>query len=242
MVKKTELACPEELVVTGGQWPPRRASDALGQAIWTALCERHTEPVQQKLAAMAVAIAGLGGLGSNIAVALARIGVGRLRLIDFDIVDMTNLNRQYYFTESIGKPKTEALRQVLTKINPNICIETIYGKVTPAVVPQWFSGFPIICEAFDKADQKAMLVTAVRRCLPNAIVVSGNGMAGCGHNELMKTRKLTDTFYMCGDGVTAPKPGAGLMAPRVALCAAQMANVVTALMLGQEVGALERTR
>ncbi len=227
-----------EVITTGGQWPPVDASDALGQAIWAALCERHTEPVQQKLAAASVAIAGLGGLGSNIAVALARIGVGHLRLIDFDTVDMTNLNRQYYFTESVGKPKTEALRQVLTKVNPNIRIDTIYGKVTPDVVPTWLDGFPIVCEAFDKADQKAMLVTTVRRTLPEAIVVSGNGMAGCGHNELMKTRKLAPNFYMCGDGVTGPKPGAGLMAPRVALCAAQMANVVTALILGEDVGAV----
>ena len=83
-----------------------------------------------------------------------------------------------------------------------------------------------------------MLVTTVRRTLPEAIVVSGNGMAGCGHNELMKTRKLAPNFYMCGDGVTGPKPGAGLMAPRVALCAAQMANVVTALILGEDVGAV----
>ena len=131
-----------------------------------------------------------------------------------------------------------ALRQVLTKVNPNIRIDTIYGKVTPDVVPTWLGGFPIVCEAFDKADQKAMLVTTVRRTLPEAIVVSGNGMAGCGHNELMKTRKLAPNFYMCGDGVTGPKPGAGLMAPRVALCAAQMANVVTALILGEDVGAV----
>lgn len=238
--EKLAITSPQGLVITGGQWPPTEADDVLGHAIWKALCERHTEPVQQKLAAAAVAIAGLGGLGSNIAVALARIGVGHLRLIDFDTVDMTNLNRQYYFIDSLGKSKTEALRQVLTTINPNIRIETMQGKVTPAVVPEWFGGFPLVCEAFDKADQKAMLVTAVRRLLPQAIVVSGNGMAGCGHNEQMKTRQITEHLYMCGDGVTGPKPGTGLMAPRVALCAAQMANVVTALILGHDVGALDK--
>lgn len=216
-------------------WPPRANADMRAQAIWQALCHRHTESVQRKLADSAVAIAGLGGLGSNTAVALARIGVGRLRLVDFDVVDMTNLNRQYYFLESVGKPKTEALVEVLRELNPYITLETITGRVTPDNVKPWLGDIPIVCEAFDQAEQKAMLVSAVRSQCPESIVISGNGMAGCGANEAMHTRKVGEKLYICGDEVSAAKPGMGLMAPRVALCAAQMANAVTAIILGQAV-------
>ena len=106
-----------------------------------------------------VAVAGLGGLGSNIAVMLARSGIGKLLLVDFDVVDVTNLNRQMYFIPQLGRPKTEALAELLVQINPYTEYETVCTKVTPENVKELFSEYPIVCEAFDRPDQKAMLVT-----------------------------------------------------------------------------------
>ena len=94
------------------------------EAIVAALNERHSPEKQKLLSAGRVAIAGLGGLGSNVAYALARIGVGHLHLIDFDVVDITNLNRQQYFMEHIGMYKTDALKSLLLKINPYLDIDT----------------------------------------------------------------------------------------------------------------------
>ena len=126
--------------------------------IWEALCNRHSTAVQKKLDKAKVAVAGLGGLGSNIAVSLARIGVGHLHLLDFDEVDLTNLNRQYYFTRHIGMKKTEALKEILLDINPYLDIQTDCGKVKGEDIPQLFEKDEYICEAFDRAEEKAMLV------------------------------------------------------------------------------------
>ena len=212
---------------------PWNTSDPVAGAIYSALCERHGKKVQEKLDAGFVTICGLGGLGSNIAVSLARIGVGHLRLVDFDNVDWTNLNRQSYFVEHVGVKKTDALKGFLMKINPFLTYETVTARVTPKNLASCVGDATIICEAFDKADQKAMLAREVRCQKPDAYLVSGSGMAGFGTTGLMKVREVSPLFYLCGDSVSAPKPGAGLMAPRVAICSAMMANVVTWLLLGK---------
>ena len=142
-----------------------------------AIDARFPKEMQVKLRAAKVAVAGIGGLGSNIAVMLARSGVGLLLLVDFDVVDVTNLNRQMYFISQLGKPKTEALLETLYQINPYLTYETVQTKVTPDNVKELFGGYPIVCEAFDKPDQKAMLVRELLMQCPDATVVSGNGMA-----------------------------------------------------------------
>ena len=110
---------------------------------------------------------------------------------------------------------------------------TVTARVTPKNLASCVGDATIICEAFDKADQKAMLAREVRCQKPDAYLVSGSGMAGFGKTGLMKVREVSPHFYLCGDSVSAPKPGAGLMAPRVAICSAMMANVVTWLLLGK---------
>lgn len=199
--------------------------------IWEALCTRHTEEAQKKLSEAKVAVAGLGGLGSNVAVSLARIGVWHLHLIDFDVVDLTNLNRQYYFTEHIGRNKTDALKEILLKINPYLDLKTDCIKVTEENVGELFRDADFICEAFDRPEQKAMLVNKVRELFPEKTLVSGNGMAGYGKSNEIRTRKAGKNFYICGDCTTVSRPGRGLMAPRVALCAAHQANLITELIL-----------
>ncbi|WP_278713128.1 sulfur carrier protein ThiS adenylyltransferase ThiF [Eubacterium ventriosum] len=201
------------------------------EEIREALVERHSEEVQSKLDEAKVAIAGLGGLGSNIAFFLTRIGIGHLHLIDFDRVDITNLNRQQYRMEHIGRYKTEALLEELREINPYLEVETDCVRVTDENVGTLFHNEDIICEAFDRPEAKAMLVSGVGEYYPDKILVTGSGMAGYGRSNEIVTRKINEHFYLCGDAHTEPVKGRGLMAPRVAICAAHQANLITELII-----------
>lgn len=204
------------------------------EEIKAALEERHSPEIQEKLSAGRVAIAGLGGLGSNVAYSLTRIGVGHLHLIDFDVVDITNLNRQQYFMEHLGMPKTDALESLLKKINPYLDIQTDCVRVTEDNIRELFGEWDIVCEAFDDPSAKAMLVNGILECFPEKKLVSASGMAGFGSSNSIVTKKVSDNFYLCGDMVSAPEYGRGLMAPRVAICAAHEANMITRLILGEE--------
>ena len=204
------------------------------QEQWTAaLNERHGAALQDKFSAAAVAVCGLGGLGSNIAIALARAGVGKLILIDFDRVDITNLHRQQYKATQIGKYKTEALTENLLEIAPYIKIEAITERLTEDNVAILLENADVICEAFDDAEAKAMLVNGVLEQLPNIYLVAASGMAGMEPPNTIRTRKITKHFYLCGDGVSAVEDTIGLVAPRVMLCAAHQAQTVLRILAGE---------
>lgn len=192
---------------------------------------RHTPNVHKKVKQGKVAIAGLGGLGSNIAIMLARIGVGHLLLVDFDIVEPSNLNRQSYYISHLGLPKTIALKQQIEQINPFIKVDTKTIKITEDNVTELFSDFDIICEAFDKPDQKSMLVNTALEQLPHVKVVSASGMAGFDSSNLIKTTRPMKNFYLCGDLENGARVGKGLMAPRVSVCAGHQANMILRLLL-----------
>lgn len=204
------------------------------EQILAALNERHSPEKQSLLSSAHVAVAGLGGLGSNVAYALARIGVGHLHLIDFDVVDITNLNRQQYFIRHIGMYKTDALKSLLLDINPYLDIRTDCVKVTEENLETLFQNDPIVCEAFDRPEAKAMLVNGILEKFPEKKLISATGMAGYGSSNTITTKRLMKNFYLCGDRVTEPTYGNGLMAPRVAVCAAHEANMITRLILGEE--------
>ena len=195
---------------------------------------RFPEEMQTKLRNARVAVAGLGGLGSNIAVMLARSGIGELLLVDFDTVDVTNLNRQMYLIPQLGKPKAEALPEILYQINPYLTYRSVCIKVTPDNVKELFSEYPIVCEAFDKPDQKAMLVRELLMQCPETTVVSGNGMAGYADANEIRTCQVMKRLYVCGDQSTDVGNGIGLIAPRVAVCAAHEANKVLQLIMQTE--------
>lgn len=201
------------------------------EALDRAFDSRFPTEMRDRLQAARVAVAGLGGLGSNIAVMLARSGVGHLLLVDFDRVDVTNLNRQQYFISHLGKNKTDALREILEGINPYLDIETKCLRVTSENVPSLFGDWPIVCEAFDRAEQKAMLIRLLLAECPGVTVVSGNGMAGYGDSNAIRTVKRMGRLYVCGDGTTDIGAGLGLMAPRVAVCAGHEANKVIQLIM-----------
>jgi sulfur carrier protein ThiS adenylyltransferase len=202
------------------------------QEIDWVLCERHGEKVYKILKKSTVAVAGLGGLGSNVALALTRAGVGGLRLVDFDRVDLSNLNRQQYGIRHLGRYKTEALAEELLEVNPYLRIKYCTIRVDENNVKDLFGGVSVLCEAFDIPEAKSMLVNRALEILPDTIIVSATGMAGYGTANTIETVKITDRFYLCGDRTSEPRPGAGLMAPRVMVCASQEANMIVRLLLG----------
>jgi len=197
------------------------------------MAARHTPAVHNKLKEGKVAVAGLGGLGSNISVMLAQAGVGKLLLVDFDVVELSNLNRQHYDLTHLGMLKTDALKKQIEKINPFIETETGTLKVTEENVMTVFNGYPIVCEAFDNPQYKAMLVNALL-AQGEQTIVAASGMAGFDSANNIKTRQRFKNLYVCGDFKTPVQEGSGLMAPRVAVCAAHQANMVLRLLLNIE--------
>lgn len=201
---------------------------------WTAaLNERHGTELQKKFDAATIAVCGLGGLGSNIAISLARAGIGRLILIDFDRVDITNLHRQQYRADQIGIYKTDALSEILKGIAPYIEIETHTVRLTEENSAELLKDADIVCEAFDSPDAKAMLVDVVLERLPGAYIVAGSGMAGMATPNSIVTRRLTERFYLSGDGVSDVNDDIGLVAPRVMLCAAHQAHTALRILAGE---------
>lgn len=197
------------------------------------LSMRHTQEVFEKLKNARVAVAGLGGLGSNIALMLARAGVSTLHLIDFDEVDLSNLNRQQYFICHLGMYKTDAIKDEISRINPYINVITDCVKVTDENIDTLFKDDNIICEAFDNPDCKAMLVNRILETRKDAYIVAASGMAGTEKSNTIITRKITDRFYLCGDETSGAVKGNGLMSPRVTICAAHQANAILRLILGK---------
>ncbi|MDE5854720.1 MAG: sulfur carrier protein ThiS adenylyltransferase ThiF [Ruminococcus sp.] len=196
------------------------------EEIYHTLEERHGAELQKKLSITSVAVCGLGGLGSNIAIALARAGLGHLHIIDFDKVDVSNINRQQYFANQIGQYKTDALYDNLLRIMPYCKITRTCVKLTDNNICDILKNDSIICEAFDNAEAKAKLVNCVLEKMPEKYLVSGSGMAGLSSANTIKTKKITKRFYICGDGESDVADGIGLVSSRVMVCAGHQAHMV----------------
>lgn len=214
-------------IICKGSMPEREELESMMMA-------RHTSNVHKRVKQGKVAIAGLGGLGSNIAVMLARTGVGHLLLVDFDMVEPSNLNRQSYYISHLGMPKTTALKEQLEKINPYITIKTQNVRVSEDNIIELFHGYDIVCEAFDRPEAKSMLVNEILNRLPDIKIVSASGMAGYDSSNSIKTVRPMKHLYVCGDLLNGAGSGNGLMAPRVQICAGHQANMVLRLLLGIE--------
>jgi sulfur carrier protein ThiS adenylyltransferase len=198
-----------------------------------ALIDRHGEGLYQKFSSATVAVCGLGGLGSNIAITLARAGIGKLILIDFDRVDITNLHRQQYKANQIGRYKTDAFAENLLEIAPYTEIKTLTTKITENNLVDLLRDADIVCEAFDNAESKAMLVNGVLEQLPDCFLVAASGMAGMDTPNTIKTRKIVKGFYLCGDETSDVADTIGLVATRVLLCAAHQAHTVLRILAGE---------
>ena len=198
-----------------------------------ALEERHGKELYRAFSSAMVAVCGLGGLGSIIAIALARAGIGKLILIDFDRVDITNLHRQQYKADQIGMHKTDALAENLREINPYIELEAHTERITEENAVTLLSDADVICEAFDDAECKAMLTNTILSELPDKYLVAASGMAGMGVTNSIKTRRITSRFYLCGDETSEVSENISLVAPRVALCAAHQAHTALRILAKQ---------
>ena len=204
-----------------------------GQLSAPLLSERYTEPVFDRISNARVGIAGLGGMGSHVAIALARSGVGHLVVVDFDRVDQTNLNRQNYSTHDVGKPKSEATARILASVSPGTDVVHHDVMITRDNVHDLFSGCDVVCEAFDDPACKSMLVEELLSSDPNVVIVSCSGMAGFGSPNGIRTIRPMSRLYVCGDGETDASTGAGLVASRVMVCAGHVAHTAIRVILGE---------
>lgn len=219
----------EVVLIRRGERPPREELEAL-------MAARHTPGVHERVKRATVGVAGLGGLGSAVAVALARLGIGKLVLADFDVVEPSNLNRQQYFIDQLGMLKVDALRENLARINPYVAVVTHAMRLTAETVPTVFAGVDVLVEAFDVADGKAMLMESFCAAFPEKPLVTCVGLAGHYPSNDIRTERLGRDVYVVGDLVRAAAPGTGLMAPRVGIAAHHQANAVLRLLLGEDVG------
>ena len=192
-----------------------------------------SDRIRKKLNDSSVGIAGIGGLGSNAAVSLARAGIGRLVLVDFDKVEESNLNRQYYFLNQIGKSKIEALKENIRKINPAVKIDAYDHKLQKGSMEKLFTDVDIVIEALDSAEIKICFIEEILIKLPNKPLVAASGVAGYGNSDRIKTRRIGN-LYMCYDEHAKSSDDDVLMAPRVAIMANWEANLALEILLGED--------
>lgn len=212
-----------------GAMPTRAELESLMMA-------RHTPGVHEKVKKARVGVAGLGGLGSSVAIALARVGVGELVLADFDVVEPSNLNRQQYFIDQIGKAKVDAMEENLRRVNPYVKISSHKAVLDDKNIPEFFCNVDVLVEAFDKAESKAVLLNTMAKGCPEVPVVAASGVAGHGPSNSIHTARFGDNYYIVGDQETEAAAGIGLMAPRVGIAAHHQANCVLRILLGEQGG------
>ena len=192
--------------------------------------ELHTPWVAGVLRAARIGIAGLGGLGSNVALLLARAGVGRLIVADYDVVELGNLNRQQYTVEDIGRPKAEVIPEIIARVHPFVSVDSHTLRLTEHNIPDIFSGCDVIVEAFDDPVSKQMIIEVVLTDMYPTWIVAASGIAGYGKYEKLAVNRL-ERFILCGDGVSEVKKGVPLLAPRVTIVAATQADAAVEILL-----------
>jgi len=189
------------------------------------------KPFNDILPHAVVGIAGLGGLGSMVAAALARTCVGHLILCDFDRVEEANLNRQHYFQDQVGRHKVDATVENLRRINPDMQLTLCRDPLTPENIPSVFQGARVVAECLDRADQKQMLVETVLTAVSDARVVAVSGLAGYGRSNAIVTRRLSDRWVLVGDQTSDVDLGLPLTAGRVWIAAAHQANAIIDMLI-----------
>ena len=195
---------------------------------------RFSKEIHNKIKKSKVAVAGLGGLGSNIATILVRSGVVNLHIIDFDKVDLSNINRQNYSLKDVGKYKTKAIMESLMEINPYLNLKIDNIKIKSENIKDIFLEDEIICEAFDEAEQKAMLINGIFSLFNDKKVIAGSGMAGIVDANKIITRKVLKNLYLCGDLISGIENNVGIYAPKVQICAGHQANKVLEIIVNGE--------
>lgn len=192
---------------------------------------RHSPGVHERMKTATVGVAGLGGLGSSVSIALTRMGVGTLIIADHDVVEPSNLNRQQYSVDQIGLSKTEAMEKNLANINPYVQVIAHNVVLNAHNIPKIFKTADIIVECFDRVEEKTMILETVAECMPEVYVIGASGLAGYGDSNSIQTRRIGEKIFIIGDMEKAAGPGQGLMAPRVGIAAHHQANLVVSLLV-----------
>jgi len=178
----------------------------------------------KKIQGVKIGIAGAGGLGSNCAFNLVRSGFKNFLLADFDLVDYSNLNRQFYFCHQVGKKKVEALSLNLLAINPDLHLELFSGKIATDNAGELFQACDVVVEAFDQACCKRMIVEEYLNS--GKLLVSASGLAGWGNSDQIGVHKMKEKFYLIGDLVSEVSENLPPISPRVNIAAAKQADVI----------------
>lgn len=194
------------------------------------------EAYRARLAGARVGIAGCGGLGSNCAASLARAGVGSLVLADFDFVSEANLDRQFFFLDQVGRPKAACLAENIGRIAPGIRVEAREIRLGPGEIPGCFGDCEVVVEAFDLAEQKAMLIETVLSSMPGKWLVTASGLAGYGRLASLGLQ-VAGRLVVCGDLESEVGPELPPMAPRVAIVANMEADAVVSILLDGKIEA-----
>ena len=212
------------VLITKGEIPDRQELEAQ-------IIARHSPGVHKRLKTAIIGVAGLGGLGSSVSIALARMGIGTLIIADHDVVEPSNLNRQQYFIDQIGSAKTDAMIEILARVNPYVQVVAHRVILTKQNIPKIFEKADIIVECFDKAEEKMMILETVAEFLPDVYAIGASGLAGYGDSNTIQTRRIGENIFMIGDMEKAAGPGQGLMAPRIGIAAHHQANLVVSLLI-----------
>jgi len=200
----------------------------------TSFKNKKKEKIREILSKSSIGIAGLGGLGSNAAISLVRLGIGRLVLIDYDIIEEENLNRQYYFTNQIGMNKIDAIKENIEKINPNIKLELYKIKLKKGNISNYFENVDVIIEALDDAKIKTEFIEEILIKLPNKYIIAASGVTGYKDPDRIKTKKL-GKLLLCQDNKALSTEEDFLYAPRVSLMANWEANLAVEIILSGKI-------
>ena len=188
--------------------------------------KRCTSGTYEALKDIKITIVGAGGIGSNVAATLVRSGATNIKIIDYDKVELSNLNRQQYFLEDVGKYKVLAIKDILKRINPNVNIDAVAMKLSIDNFYEYLKDTEIIVEAFDNAEYKAELTSYVLKNMKDKYLIASSGMANIASSNDIKSKKIKEKFYICGDFTNEVTKESGVMASRVLICANHMANMV----------------
>ena len=189
----------------------------------TSLIQKIGSAAVERLQGIKVGIAGVGGLGSNCAASLVRCGFRRFKLVDFDTVEASNLDRQFYFADQVGMAKVDALKQNLTRINPQLDAETLALRIGEGDVERIFGDCDVVAECLDRAEAKSQLVSDLATL--NIMIVAASGLGGYGKTDQIRVHRITERLVLVGDLVSDVSDYPAL-SPRVAISAAKQADVI----------------
>lgn len=170
---------------------------------------------------MRIGIAGAGGIGSNVAFQLVRGGVPYLKIVDFDHIETSNLNRQFYFADQVGLPKAPTLAQNLMRIDPAIDIDSMIMRLDADNMGHIFADVDVVVEGFDGANDKKVLLETFAGS--EKLVVGASGVAGLELDGI--TTRQVGNCHIVGDFITEAGTD-NLYAPKVIVVASIMSQIV----------------